>query len=187
MDEKASLMLKDNQVKWVDMMKMITKANPDIETTVRPKTGWRKKVHSFITGEGRDTNYFDIFINACIILNMIQMAFYHDDSSLAYTKVLDIINYFFTGIFAIECVLKLISFGTAYFKTAMNIFDFFVICASLFEIILNSLGTLNLPFLRIGPQIARVMRVLRVSRLIRLINRFKGLQALIQTLQLSMP
>lgn len=45
MDEKASLMLKDNQVKWVDMMKMITKANPDIETTVIPKTGCRKKVH----------------------------------------------------------------------------------------------------------------------------------------------
>lgn len=151
MEERASLMLKDNQIKWVDMMKMITKSNPDIETTVRPKAGWRQKVHSFITGEGRDTNYFDIFIMTCIILNMIQMAFYHDDSSLAYTKVLDTINYFFTSIFAIECALKLISFGIAYFKTAMNIFDFFVICASFFEIILNSSGTLSLPFLRIGP------------------------------------
>lgn len=40
-EERASLMLKDHQVKWVDMMKMIVKAKPDIETTTRPKSGFR--------------------------------------------------------------------------------------------------------------------------------------------------
>lgn len=36
-EEKASLMLKENQIKWVDMMKMIVDANPDLETTNKPK------------------------------------------------------------------------------------------------------------------------------------------------------
>ncbi len=34
-------MLKENQIKWVDMMKMIVDAKPDIETTNRPKQRWR--------------------------------------------------------------------------------------------------------------------------------------------------
>lgn len=36
-EEKASMMLKDHQMRWVDMMKMIANSNPDFETTNRPK------------------------------------------------------------------------------------------------------------------------------------------------------
>ena len=38
-----------------------------------------------------------------------------------------------------------------------------------------------------GPQLARVLRVLRVSRILRLIGKYKGLQALISTIQFSLP
>lgn len=57
-------------MKWVDIMKMIVNANPDLETTNRPKSKWRAAIHAFMTGEGRKVNYVDIFVMMCIVLNM---------------------------------------------------------------------------------------------------------------------
>ncbi len=34
-------MLKESQIKWVDMIKMIVESNPDLETTNMPKQQWR--------------------------------------------------------------------------------------------------------------------------------------------------
>ena len=40
-EEKASTMLKEAQIRWVDMIKMIVEASPDLETTNLPKSQWR--------------------------------------------------------------------------------------------------------------------------------------------------
>lgn len=168
-------MLSDKQMQWCDMMRMIVNSKPDLETTNIPKQKWRAKLHAFITGSGKPVNWFDIFIMACIVLNMFQMAVVFENSSAFYNSMLDNINYFFTTVFAIECVLKLISFGSTYFQTAWNLFDFFVVSASMFDIAMNQLNASSLKFLRVGPQLARVLRVLRVSRLFRLVNKYKGL------------
>lgn len=136
-------------------------------------------MHSFITGEGRSVNYVDLFVMACIVLNMFQMAVNFEGSSSQYNSILDNINYFFTSVFILECILKLIAFGISYFKNSWNIFDFCVVFASVIDISLSLLNAKSLRFLRVGPQLARVMRVLRVSRLFRLVNKYKGLQALI--------
>jgi hypothetical protein len=45
----------------------------------------------------------------------------------------------------------------------------------------------SLKVIRVGPQLARIMRVMRVSRLFKLLNKYKGLQALIQTITFSLP
>jgi hypothetical protein len=58
--------MKDKEMKWVDMMKMICSANPDLETTNVPKNKLRKKLHSLVTN-----NKFDISIMTCIVLNMV--------------------------------------------------------------------------------------------------------------------
>lgn len=79
------------------------------------------------------------------------MAIVYENSSDYYNSILDRINYFFTAVFAVECVLKLISFGTTYFQTSWNLFDFFVVSASLFDIIMNQLNASSLKFLRVGP------------------------------------
>ena len=186
-EERASLMLKENQIKWVDMMKMIVEANPDLETTNKPKQRWRQVVHELITGSNFKHNYIDYFVMTCIILNMILLAVVYDEASDAYNNVLDSINYFFTLVFAIEALMKLVAFGTSYFANSWNIFDFFVVCSSAIDIVLGQLNSVNLKFLRVGPQLARILRVLRVSRLFRLLNKYKGLQALIQTIQFSLP
>lgn len=172
-------MLKEHHVKWVDMMKMIVKATPDLETTNKPKSKWRLKFYSFITGEGLKYNYFEIFILVIIVLNMIHMALDYDDAPAIYTSTLNNVNYVFTGIFFIECILKIIAYDIAYFTTSINKFDFFVVCTSLFEIVLTLLGIWSPRFIRLGPQLGKALRVVRVSRLLRLINRYRGLHSLL--------
>lgn len=97
------------------------------------------------------------------------------------------INYFFTGAFAFECLLKLIANGGAYFNSGWNKFDFFVVSASFLDIVMANMSANSLKVIRVGPQLARIMRVMRVSRLFKLLNKYKGLQALMQTITFSMP
>ena len=126
-------------------------------------------------------------IMTCIILNIFTMAATFEGQSAGYSSVLDKINYIFTGAFAIECLLKLIALGGSYFNSSWNKFDFFVVSASFLDIVMANMSANSLKVIRVGPQIARIMRVMRVSRLFKLLNKYKGLQALLQTITFSMP
>lgn len=105
----------------------------------------------------------------------------HENQSTGFTKFMDFTNYIFTFIFLVEAILKLFAFGKSYFKNAWNQFDFFVVIASLFDILLKALEKIITGggFLSVAPQIARIMRVLRVTRILRLLNKAEGLQAII--------
>jgi len=98
-------------------------------------------------------------------------------------------NFAFSIIFIMEATFKLCSFGKAYFLSGWNIFDFFVVMASILDIILSYSGakTQNSSAISILPQIARIFRVLRVTKLLRMFKRFKGLQKLIETFIFSLP
>ena len=50
-------------------------------------------------------------------------------------------NFWFSIIFITEMTLKLLAFGKAYFFSGWNIFDFFVVMASILDIILSETGT----------------------------------------------
>ena len=95
-------------------------------------------------------------------------------------------NWIFTIIFISEATLKLIAYGRKYFNNSWNQFDFFVVTASIFDILLSFVGE-GIEFLSIGPQLARVMRVLRVTRILRLAGKAEGLQAILQTIMFSIP
>lgn len=95
-------------------------------------------------------------------------------------------NWIFTVIFISEATLKLIAYGRKYFNNSWNQFDFFVVTASIFDILLSFVGE-GIEFLSIGPQLARVMRVLRVTRILRLAGKAEGLQAILQTIMFSIP
>ena len=179
-EEKESFFLNDKQLKWIDMMKMIVSAKPDLETIYIPKNKCRKLLHYIVI-----SNYFDVFIMVWIVLNMCQMAIDYEGASVTYELALYYINLWFTSIFTVEWILKLTAFGLNYFTVTWNNFDFFVVLSSLIEILLSSLSSSSLSMLRVGPQLARVLRVLRVSRILRLINKYQGLQTLIQTITFS--
>ena len=180
-EEREALVLNDKQMKWIDIMKMIIKANPDIETTYIPKNKIRKYLHSVVTS---DT--FDIVVMISIVLNMVQMAMGYEGATDNYNQGLFFVNMIFTILFTIEAILKYIAFGNKYFSSSWNKFDFFVVISSIFEIGITYLSSSSIEILRVGPQLARVLRILRVSRLLRLINKYKGLQALIQTITFSL-
>jgi voltage-gated sodium channel type IV alpha len=170
------------QLEWVDIMRMIVKAKPDLETTNVPKGRFLQILHSIVTSTA-----FDVFIMICIVLNMVQMGLTYEGESAEYTLTLLVINYIFTTIFLIEAIMKLIAFRRSYFHSSWNVFDFIVVIGSLVDIVLTNMNATQLSFLRVGPQLVRVLRVLRVSRLLRLINKYPGLQALIKTIMFSLP
>jgi type IV secretory pathway VirB2 component (pilin) len=180
-DEKEAMLLDIDEIQWVDMMKMILQERPEIIKI--PSNPIRKFCYKIVDEESPFSN----LIMACIILNIFTMAATFEGQSDAYSSVLEKINYMFTGAFAIECALKLIAHGWNYFGSAWNKFDFFVVSASFLDIIMANMSANSLKVIRVGPQLARIMRVMRVSRLFKLLNKFKGLQALIQTITFSMP
>lgn len=106
---------------------------------------------------------------------MLQMMCLFENMPSMYGTILQATNYIFTGVFFIECVLKLIGYGLSYFADSWNQFDFFVVLASIFDILLIMLDPSTVAALQVGPQIARLLRVLRVTRVIRLFGRQEGL------------
>ena len=110
----------------------------------------------------------------CILLNILSMALTFENQSASYTTILEGVNYFFTTVFFLESSLKIVAMGfKAFWMSGWNKFDFFVVSASIGDILMGFIfkgGGAS--FLRIGPQLARVVRVLRVSRLLKLVKSF---------------
>ena len=147
---------------------MIITARPDFSKFFIPQQPFRKKLYDLI-----NSNKFESVIMACIILNIVSMALVFEGSSDKYKSVLEGINYFFTSVFILEMLFKLTALGfKGYWINGWNKFDFFVVMASIIDIILGIVTSGGSSFLRVGPQLARVVRVLRVSRLLKLIKSF---------------
>ena len=167
--------------KYYDFLTQIYQAQSDYETWVRPNKGTLK----YYLREFADSTFLDNFIMGCILLNLISMAMNFENSSEEYNQALTIVNYIFTGIFIAECVLKLSAYGpVGYFHSAWNKFDFFVVVASIVDLIVANIDGIDAAFLK-SFQIIRVLRVLRVTRVLRLVKALKGLEKLIQTLTWS--
>lgn len=113
-------------------------------------------------------------------MNIVTMMVAMDDGGSSLSTVLIYMNLGFSCIFIIEMLLKLFAYDKNYFLIGWNIFDFFVVMASILDIILTyTPGVTSTPALSVLPQIARIFRVLRVTKLLRLFKQFKGLQKLI--------
>jgi hypothetical protein len=160
-------------INWISLQRMVTEAGVAHEKQNKPDGLIRSKLYTLVT-----SNPFDYFIMSNIVLNMIQMALTHEGSSEGMNTFLRISNYFFTLVFLIECILKLITYHWSYFQTAWNKFDFFVVVSSVFDFSLEFVDVESMKGFPIG-NVAKVLRVLRVSRVLRLASRDKNLQALI--------
>jgi len=130
---------------------------------------------------------FDLGIAACIALNVITMAFESYKQSLWQQQFLVISNYFFTYVFGLECVMKLIAYlPKRYFKDGWNKFDFTIVMISFMGVAIEESGAT----IALNPTILRVLRVFRIFRILRAFRIFKaakGLQAIVDTLGKSLP
>jgi len=158
---------------------MITDASVAHDKRNMPEVRWRFRLWKIV-----ESKPFELFIMLFIILNMLQMAADYEGAPQSMNDFLRITNYIFTFVFCFEAVLKLMVYRATYFQTAWNKFDFFVVCASLFDLSLEFVDTEDMKDLPIG-NVAKVLRVLRVSRVLRLAQSSQEIQALLQTINMS--
>lgn len=79
------------------------------------------------------------------------MAVIYETASDTFNLALDYTNFVFTAVFIIEATLKLFTYRLAYFKVTWNKFDFFVVSASIFDIVISRVSTSNIPALKALP------------------------------------
>ena len=139
------MLLNGDEIKWVDMMKMICGEKPEIIKI--PKNRFRRWCFDIVKDESRFAN----FIMCCIILNIFSMAAIYEGQSDNYSSILEKLNYFFTGAFTCECILKMFAYGDTYFDSSWNKFDFFVVSASFLDIVMANISANSLKVIRVGP------------------------------------
>ncbi|KAL1453024.1 hypothetical protein WDU94_007201 [Cyamophila willieti] len=141
---------------------------------------WRLLIHSVVTSK-----YFDLAIAAVIGLNVITMAMEFYMMPMALTYALKIFNYFFTAVFILECIMKLLALGFhIYLKDRWNGLDIGIVILSIVGIALEEVESKIIP---INPTIIRVMRVLRIARVLKLLKMAKGIRALLDTVMQALP
>lgn len=137
----------EDQEKWIEFQKMIVTVKPEFEANFVPKQKFRK-ILFYIS----KNTVFESFIMFCIVCNTVTMMIVYEGSSDSLSVYLEDINYFFTIVFIIELLLKLVSLGfSGFFISTWNQFDFFVVGASIIDLLFTMLQSTKIPFLRIGP------------------------------------
>ena len=136
-------------------------------------TNWSRSV--------AQSKVFETFIFICICLNTVCLALTWYGQSENTKNVLEIINYFFTGIYTLEFLIKLIAFKKDYFYNGWNIFDFLIVVSAWVGIIATQVFNLD-----IGP-ISTVVRSFRISRILKIIKRLKELHKIYLTFLVAAP
>ncbi|XP_055690016.1 muscle calcium channel subunit alpha-1 isoform X4 [Lutzomyia longipalpis] len=121
-------------------------------------------------------SHFGNIILACIMFSSAMLAAEDPlNAGSERNQILNHFDYFFTAVFTIELLLKLISYGFifhkgAFCRSAFNLLDLLVVCVSLISIFFSS-GAIS---------VVKILRVLRVLRPLRAINRAKGLKYVVK-------
>ncbi|XP_076749485.1 sodium channel protein 60E isoform X1 [Xylocopa sonorina] len=126
---------------------------------------------------------FEIAIFILIFLNMVTMGIEHYDQPHPIFFVLEVSNAFFTTVFGLEAIVKIIGLRYHYFTVPWNLFDFLLVLASILGILMEDI-MVDFP---VSPTLLRVVRVFRIGRILRLIKAAKGIRKLLFALVVSLP
>ncbi|XP_078045544.1 calcium voltage-gated channel subunit cacophony isoform X7 [Augochlora pura] len=125
---------------------------------------------------------FEYFIMGLIILNTLLLMMKFHRQSDAYKNTLKYMNMCFTGMFTVECILKIAAFGVRnFFKDAWNTFDFITVIGSIVDALViefgcNFLCPLQENFINVG-----FLRLFRAARLIKLLRQGYTIRILLWT------
>ncbi|KAG5893248.1 hypothetical protein JTB14_013408 [Gonioctena quinquepunctata] len=126
---------------------------------------------------------FEIAIFVLIFLNMLSMGIEHYGQPHSVFFILEIGNAFFTTVFGLEAIVKIIGLRYHYFTVPWNVFDFLLVLASILGILMEDI-MIDFP---VSPTLLRVVRVFRIGRILRLIKAAKGIRKLLFALIVSLP
>ncbi|XP_066587016.1 voltage-dependent calcium channel type A subunit alpha-1 isoform X8 [Prorops nasuta] len=130
---------------------------------------------------------FEYFIMILIVLNtlLLMMKFYRQSDT--HKNMLKYMNMCFTGMFTVECILKIVAFGVRnFFKDAWNTFDFITVIGSIVDALVvefgermvssNTMGEKKENFINVG-----FLRLFRAARLIKLLRQGYTIRILLWT------
>ncbi|VVC43878.1 Voltage gated sodium channel, alpha subunit,Voltage-dependent L-type calcium channel, IQ- [Cinara cedri] len=126
---------------------------------------------------------FEIAIFVLIFLNMLTMGIEHYNQPVSVFFILEVCNAFFTTVFGLEALVKIIGLRFHYFVVPWNVFDFLLVLASVLGILMEDI-MIDFP---VSPTLLRVVRVFRIGRILRLIKAAKGIRKLLFALIVSLP
>lgn len=136
----------------------------------------------------RDPN-FDRVILTLICASSISLAYDTPTQTALTTRVLYVLNYFFTVAFAVETLIKVVALGfiwpapSAYLRSAWNVMDFAIVSVSVLLLVLEEVGgtvVVQLAWLK-------AMRVVRALRPLRAANRISGMKKVVSSLFMAVP
>lgn len=114
---------------------------------------------------------FQLFINICIVLNTIVLAFDHQNLDESASNVLEKINLSFYCVFVVEMVIKLIGLGIKfYFSDKFNAFDLIIVLISTIDVGLSFSSEE-----RKGGRAFQALRAFRLLRVFKLAKSWKQL------------
>ncbi|XP_011268431.1 voltage-dependent calcium channel type A subunit alpha-1 isoform X15 [Camponotus floridanus] len=129
---------------------------------------------------------FEYFIMILIVLNTILLMMKYHRQTESYKNTLKYMNMCFTGMFTVECILKIAAFGVKnFFKDSWNTFDFITVIGSIVDALVIEFGDrirsmfsdgqlekkenfINVGFLRLF-RAARLIKLLRQGYTIRIL------------------
>ncbi|XP_056643352.1 voltage-dependent calcium channel type A subunit alpha-1 isoform X19 [Diorhabda sublineata] len=114
---------------------------------------------------------FEYFIMMLIVFNTLLLMMKYDKQGETYTSTLKYLNWGFTGMFTVECILKILAFGVRnFFKDPWNTFDFVTVIGSIVDAMVVEFGEnfINVGFLRLF-RAARLIKLLRQGYTIRIL------------------
>uniref|UniRef100_A0A671KEM4 Voltage-dependent L-type calcium channel subunit alpha n=1 Tax=Sinocyclocheilus anshuiensis TaxID=1608454 RepID=A0A671KEM4_9TELE len=138
-----------------------------------PKNPYQYKFWYVVNSAG-----FEYVMFVLIVLNTLCLAIQHHGQSRLFNYGMDILNMVFTGVFAVEMILKLVAFKPKhYFADAWNTFDALIVVGSIVDIAITEINNTE--------DSARIsitfFRLFRVMRLVKLLSRGEGIRTLLWT------
>ncbi|RXN15462.1 voltage-dependent L-type calcium channel subunit alpha-1D-like protein [Labeo rohita] len=138
-----------------------------------PKNPYQYKFWYVVNSTG-----FEYVMFVLIVLNTLCLAVQHHGQSRLFNYAMDILNMVFTGVFAVEMILKLVAFKPKhYFADAWNTFDALIVVGSIVDIAITEINNTE--------DSARIsitfFRLFRVMRLVKLLSRGEGIRTLLWT------
>ncbi|XP_065171189.1 voltage-dependent calcium channel type A subunit alpha-1-like isoform X8 [Atheta coriaria] len=128
---------------------------------------------------------FEYFIMMLIVFNTLLLMMKHDGQTDTFSKSLKYLNWGFTSMFTVECILKILAYGVRnFFKDPWNTFDLITVVGSIIDAVVVEFGEraaakvskesaqrdnfINVGFLRLF-RAARLIKLLRQGYTIRIL------------------
>ena len=166
-------------MKWLEIQKEILKMKPEIK--LKPRNIFRQWLTYFLKSK-----LFQFLLKISVFLNVLCLAIYFDEAPKEYLSVLKYSGFFFSAIYNLESMLKIMAFGIKqYFTNATNLFEFVLGICYIIDTVIDYtlLEEYDMASMDLRTMILiRISRIFRLMPLLRLVQYLQGVYKIFKTL-----